>query len=113
MRLGDLHSRSKSLTVIIFLQNSKHSPNNLTHINALAGSAVFFSLPLLLLLLQFLDALFEYVGPEIPLEVGQLLGTGQTVFSGLLEDVLHKEQRNDQSVEHTVQVVKAHIGRDM
>lgn len=59
-----------------------------SYINTLVGSAVFLSFPFLLLLLQFFDALFQHVGPEVTLEVRQLLGTGQTIFCCLLEDVL-------------------------
>lgn len=61
-----------------------------THICALAGGAVLLPLPLLLLLFQLLDALLEHVGPEVPFEVRQLLGTRQPVFCRLLENVLQR-----------------------
>lgn len=61
-----------------------------THICALVGGTVLLPLPLLLLLLQLLDTLLQYVGPEVTLKVWQLLGTGQPVFCCLLEDVLRE-----------------------
>lgn len=59
-----------------------------SYINALIGCAVLLSFALLLLLLELLDALLQHIGPKVTLKVRQLLGTGQTVFSRLLEDVL-------------------------
>lgn len=59
-----------------------------THVCALIGGTVLLPLPLLLLLLQLLDALLQHVGPEVALKVRQLLGAGQPVLCGLLEDVL-------------------------
>lgn len=59
-----------------------------THVCALVAGAVLLSLPLLLFLLQLLDAFFQDVGPEVALKVRQLLGAGQPVLRGLLEDVL-------------------------
>ncbi len=63
-----------------------------THICALIGGAVLLPLSLLLLLLQLLDTLFQYVGPEVALKVWQLLGTGQSVLCRLLEDVLRDKE---------------------
>lgn len=63
-----------------------------THICALIRGTVLLPLPLLLLLLQLLDALLQYVGPEVALKVWQLLGAGQPVLCCLLEDVLNDKQ---------------------
>lgn len=59
-----------------------------TYICAFIGGIVFLSLPLLFLLLQLLDALLKYIGPEVTFKVWKLLGTSQTVLCCLLEDVL-------------------------
>lgn len=60
-----------------------------SHINALVGCAVLLPFSLLLLLLQLLDALLQHIRPKVTLKVRQLLSTGQTVLSCLLEDVLY------------------------
>lgn len=65
-----------------------HSTLCLTHIGAFIGSVVLLSLPLLLLLLQLLNTLLKHVGPEVTLKVRQLLGARESIFRGLLEDVL-------------------------
>lgn len=65
----------------------------LTHIGAFVGSVVLLSLPLLLLLLQLLNALLKHVGPEVALKVRQLLGARQSIFCCLLEDVLCERGR--------------------
>lgn len=68
----------------------------ITHVCALIAGAVLLSLPLLLFLLQLFNALLQDVGPEVALKVRQLLGAGQSVLRGLLEDVLKetKKRRN-------------------
>lgn len=70
-----------------------------THICALVGGTVLLSLPLLFLLLQLLDALLQYVGPEVTLKVWQLLGTGEPVLCCLLEDVLRDKRKKEVSVQ--------------
>lgn len=72
-----------------------------THVCALVAGAVLLSLPLLLLLLQLLDALFQDVGPEVALKVRQLLGAGQPVLRSLLEDVLKERKSLYQGKEET------------
>lgn len=64
-----------------------------THICAFIGGTVLLPLPLLLLLLQLLNTLFQYVGPEVTLKVWQLLGTSQPVLCCLLEDVLRDRRK--------------------
>lgn len=59
-----------------------------SYIDTLTACAVLLSFPFFLLLLQLLDALLQYIRPEVTLKVRQLLGTCQTVFRGLLEDIL-------------------------
>lgn len=61
------------------------------HLRGLAGRGALLLLPLLFLLLQLLNALLQYVGPEVTLKVGQLLGTGEPVFSCLFEDILESK----------------------
>ena len=58
------------------------------HLWSFGGSCILFFLPLLLLLLQLLDALLQHVRPEVAFEVRQLISAGQTVLRRLLEDVL-------------------------
>lgn len=64
-----------------------------SYLRGLAGRHVLFLLPLLLLLLQLLNAFLQHVGPEVAFEVGHLVGTGNTVLRGLLEDVLEKTEQ--------------------
>ena len=64
-----------------------------TYICALVGGTVLLPLPLFFLLLQLLDTLLQYIGPEVALEVRQLLGTCQSVLCRLLEDVLKEKKR--------------------
>lgn len=59
-----------------------------SYIDALAACAVLLSFPLLFLLLQLFDALLQYIGPKVTLEVRQLFGTCQTIFCCLLENIL-------------------------
>lgn len=65
-----------------------------SYINALIGCAVLLSFALLLFLLELFDALLQHIGPKVTLKVRQLLGTGQAVFSRLLEDVLWGWRKN-------------------
>lgn len=73
-----------------------------THICALIGGTVLLPLPLLLLLLQLLDALLQHVGPKVALKVWQLLGTSQTVLCCLFEDVLKDKEGRQTSVQFSV-----------
>lgn len=58
----------------------------------LTGRGALLLLPLLLLLLQLLNALLQHVRPEVPLKVGQLLGAGKPVFSCLFQNVLENDR---------------------
>ena len=48
-------------------------------------------LPLLGLLVQLLDILFNDIGPEVPFEVWKLCDTGNTIFYAVFEDILWAE----------------------
>ena len=64
-----------------------------SHLRSFRGSRVLLLLPLLLLLLQLLDALLQHVGPEVAFEVRQLVSAGQTVLRRLFEDVLRGREK--------------------
>lgn len=64
------------------------------HLRSFSGSRVLLLLPLLLFLLQLLDALFQHVGPEVAFKVRQLISAGQAVLCCLFEDVLRERQKN-------------------
>lgn len=68
-------------------------PIHLTHLCRLTRGRVLLLLPLLLLLLELLDALLQYIRPKVTLKVRQLIGTGQPVFCCLLENVLNRQTR--------------------
>lgn len=76
------------------LRNIKSFLCGYSYINALIGCAVLLSFALLLFLLKLFDALLQHIGPKVTLKVRQLLGTGQAVFSRLLEDVLWGWRKN-------------------
>ncbi len=63
------------------------------HLRSFRCSCVLLLLPLLLLLLQLLDALLQHVGPEVAFKVRQLISAGQTILCRLLEDVLRGRQK--------------------
>lgn len=69
-----------------------------TYIGTLIAGTVLLPLPLLLLLLQLLDTLLQDVGPEVALEVRQLLGAGQAVLRCLFEDILRKKKNGSELV---------------
>lgn len=69
-----------------------------SYINTLVACAVFLPFPLLLLLLQLFDALLQHIWPKVTLKVRQLLGTCQTIFCRLLEDILLEHIENEISI---------------
>lgn len=64
-----------------------------SHLRSFRGSCVLLLLPLLLLLLQFLYAFLQHVGPEVAFEVRQLISAGQAVLCCLFENVLRGRQK--------------------
>lgn len=74
--------------MVSFVSQKLMPPVKFTHLRCLTSCRTFLLLPLLLLLLQLLNAFFQHIGPEITFKVRQLLGTRQSVLSCLFEDVL-------------------------
>lgn len=69
-----------------------------SYINTLTACAVLLSFPLLFLLLQLFDALLQYIGPKVTLEVRQLFGTCQTIFCCLLKNILWGYMKDEMSM---------------
>lgn len=68
-----------------------------SHLRSFTGSCVLLLLPLLLFLLQLLDALLQHIGPEVAFKVWQLISAGQAVLCRLFEDVLKGRQQKQTS----------------